>query len=71
MRWRRDKDQHAAGRAASGEPGRHVRAGLSASSEPAESQTAEARPETASTDLPCPGVSCHVWHCDSDMEAGQ
>ena len=29
------------------------------------------RPETASTDLPCPGVGCHVWPCDPDLGTGQ
>jgi hypothetical protein len=70
MRRPREKDQQAARQAASGDPDRPGRAGLSACSEPAD-RPVEARPETASTDLPCPGADCHVWHCDPDMEAGQ
>ena len=70
MRWLRDKDQQAASQAASGDPDTPGPAGLSAGSEPAD-RAAEARPETASTDLPCPGPGCHVWHCDPGMEAGQ
>ena len=64
MRLRRDKDKHAAGRAASGDPDLPG----PAASEP-ESQTAEARLNSAARDLPCPGPGCHVWHCDPDMEA--
>ena len=70
MRWLRDKDQQAAGQAARGDPGLCGSARLCGGSEPG-GRTAEAPPETASTDLPCPGPGCHVWHCDPDMEAGQ
>ena len=70
MRWRRDKDQQAARQAVSGDPGMPGPAGLSVGREPA-GRAAEARPEIASTDLPCPGVGCHLWHCDPGMEAGK
>jgi hypothetical protein len=66
MRWLHEKDQQAVGRAASGDPDLPGPIG----SEPAD-RAAEALPEIASTDLPCPGRGCHVWHCDPDMEAGQ
>ena len=70
MRWRRDKDQHAAGRAARGEPGGST--GRLPGSEPADTQTAEARPETVSTTCRAPvrtatsGTATPTWKPGND-----